>query len=53
MPHSLLSQSDIDTYQRDGVVIIRDLFKDHVDTLRTGIDRNMSDPGPYASNNTG
>ena len=51
MPHPLLSQSDIDTYQRDGVVIIRGLFKDHVETLRAGIDRNMQAPGPYASNN--
>ena len=41
MPHPILTQSDIDTYQRDGVVIIRGLFKDHVETLRAGIARNM------------
>ncbi len=51
MPHPLLSQSDIDTYQRDGVVLIRGLFKDHVETLRNGITHNMDSPGPYASNN--
>lgn len=51
MPHKLLSQSDIDTYQRDGVVIVRGLFKDHIETLRAGIAKNMEAPGPYAFNN--
>ena len=51
MPHPLLSQTDIDTYQRDGVIIVRGLFKDHVETLRKGVERNMDSPGPYASNN--
>lgn len=51
MPHPLLTQADIDTYAREGVVLIRGLFRDHVDTLRAGIDRNMSDPGPYAAEN--
>ena len=51
MPHPLITQSDIDTFQRDGVVIVRGLFADHVDALRAGIERNMAEPGPYASNN--
>jgi ectoine hydroxylase-related dioxygenase (phytanoyl-CoA dioxygenase family) len=51
MPHALLSRDDIDAYQRDGVIIIRGLFAGHVETLRAGIERNMADPGPYASNN--
>lgn len=51
MPHPLLSQDDIDTYQRDGVVVVRGLFADHIETLRAGIARNMEAPGPYASNN--
>lgn len=38
-------------YQRDGVVLIKGLFADHVDQLRAGIERNMADPGPYASEN--
>ncbi|MBO9474954.1 phytanoyl-CoA dioxygenase family protein [Shimia sp. R10_1] len=46
-----ITQSDIDTYQSDGVVLIRGLFADHVDTLRAGVARNMETPGPYASNN--
>jgi ectoine hydroxylase-related dioxygenase (phytanoyl-CoA dioxygenase family) len=51
MTHPLVTADDIDTYQRDGVVLIRGLFADHVDTLRAGVARNMADPGPYASEN--
>jgi ectoine hydroxylase-related dioxygenase (phytanoyl-CoA dioxygenase family) len=51
MPHPLLTQSDIDAYQRDGVVLIRGLFADHVDTLRDGIAANMASPGPSAAEN--
>lgn len=51
MVHSLLSQSQIDTFARDGVVLIKGLFNDHIETLRAGIARNMADPGPYAADN--
>jgi ectoine hydroxylase-related dioxygenase (phytanoyl-CoA dioxygenase family) len=47
-----VTQEQIDTYQRDGVVLIRGLFKDHVDQIRAGIERNLEAPGPYASENT-
>ncbi|SMP19901.1 phytanoyl-CoA dioxygenase family protein [Shimia sagamensis] len=47
----MVTAKDIDTYQQDGVVLIRGLFADHVDTLRKGVERNMAEPGPYASNN--
>ncbi|MEO1198172.1 MAG: phytanoyl-CoA dioxygenase family protein [Pseudomonadota bacterium] len=50
--HALITQDHIDTFQRDGVVLIKELFKSHVETLRAGIDRNMASPGPYASENT-
>lgn len=46
-----VSTDQIDEYQRDGVVLIRGLFADFVDILRAGVDRNMADPGPFASNN--
>ena len=49
--HALISQADIETYQCDGVVLIRGLFADHVDTLRAGVERNMAEPGPYAAEN--
>lgn len=51
MPPPLVTQEDIDTYQQDGVVLIRGLFKAEVETLRKGVERNMANPGPYASNN--
>ncbi len=51
MQHNLVRQSDIETFQRDGVVLIKGLFADYVDTLRRGIDMNMSQPGPYAAEN--
>ncbi|GAA6179895.1 MULTISPECIES: phytanoyl-CoA dioxygenase family protein [unclassified Shimia] len=46
-----ISPEDIQTFQQDGVVLIRGLFADHVDALRAGVARNMAEPGPYASNN--
>ncbi len=51
MPHPLVTDADIASYQRDGVVLIRGLFADHVETLRAGIDRNMAEPGPFAAEN--
>ncbi|WP_322865254.1 phytanoyl-CoA dioxygenase family protein [Aquicoccus sp. G2-2] len=49
--HPLVSQTEIDQFQRDGVTVIRGLFKDHVEALRAGVARNMEVPGPYASEN--
>ncbi|NOC46598.1 MULTISPECIES: phytanoyl-CoA dioxygenase family protein [unclassified Ruegeria] len=51
MPHRLVTQQMIDTYQADGVVLVKGLFADHVDQLRDGVAANMADPGPYASEN--
>lgn len=51
MAQPLLTDADIATYRRDGVVLIRGLFANHVGRLRAGIDRNMADPGPYAAEN--
>lgn len=51
MPHPLVTQADIDTFQRDGVVVIRGLWRDWVDPIRAGIERNMAEPGPYGAEN--
>ncbi|WP_170465721.1 phytanoyl-CoA dioxygenase family protein [Ruegeria arenilitoris] len=51
MTHTLVTQEMIDTYQQDGVVLIKGLFADHVEALRDGIAANMAEPGPYASEN--
>jgi ectoine hydroxylase-related dioxygenase (phytanoyl-CoA dioxygenase family) len=49
--HKLLTQEQIDAYQRDGVVLIKGLWADHVETLRAGVETNMKEPGPYAAEN--
>lgn len=51
MPHPLITQEHIDSFQRDGVVLVKGLFADHVQTLRAGVERNMAEPGPYAAEN--
>ncbi len=50
-PDKFVSKQDIQTYHRDGVVVIRGLWAEHVETLRAGIARNMAEPGPYAAEN--
>ena len=45
MPHPLVSVADIETYQRDGVVLVRGLFAAQVDTICAGIEHNMAEPG--------
>ncbi|MCK0168399.1 phytanoyl-CoA dioxygenase family protein [Jannaschia sp. S6380] len=42
---------EAETFRRDGVVLLRGLFADHVETLRAGVTRNMAEPGPHAAEN--
>ncbi|MGJ8623812.1 MAG: phytanoyl-CoA dioxygenase family protein [Yoonia sp.] len=49
--HPLITQDHIDDYQQHGVVLVKGLFADWVDTLRDGIATNMAEPGPYAAEN--
>jgi len=49
--HPLLTQAHIDTYQRDGVVLIKGLFADWIEPLRDGVAENMAKPGTYAAEN--
>lgn len=48
---SLVTDDMIEAYQRDGVVLVKGLWADWVEEIRSGIERNMADPGPYASEN--
>ncbi len=41
------NSKDIETFQRDGVVILRGAFSEWVDTLRSGLDRNLAAPEAY------
>lgn len=47
MTDQLLDRSQLETFNDDGVLLIRGVFKDWVDTLRKGIDANMREPGPF------
>ncbi|WP_114286997.1 phytanoyl-CoA dioxygenase family protein [Candidatus Halocynthiibacter alkanivorans] len=51
MPHPLITRDQIEAFQRDGAVLVKGLFKGHVETIRAGIERNMAEPGPYAAEN--
>jgi ectoine hydroxylase-related dioxygenase (phytanoyl-CoA dioxygenase family) len=46
-----LKPSQITDFEADGAILIRGLFRDWVDTIRAGIEKNMVDPGPYAAEN--
>jgi ectoine hydroxylase-related dioxygenase (phytanoyl-CoA dioxygenase family) len=38
---------DVETYRRDGVVLLRGAFTDWVEPLRAGLERNLADPLSY------
>ena len=42
----------VETFRREGVVLLRGLLADHVEAIRAGIERNMAEPGPHAAENT-
>ena len=52
MPVRTPTPEQVADFQREGVVLLRGLLADHVETIRAGIDRNMADPGPHAAENT-
>ena len=47
----MVNSDHIESYQQDGVVLIKGLLTDWVDYLRKGIERNMEHPGIYAAEN--
>lgn len=47
----MISEKDIEDFQRDGAIVLRGVFADWVDVMAAGIARNMAEPGPYASEN--
>lgn len=53
-PHNIamnITQEHIDTYQRDGVLVLRGAFTDWVERLRDGFAQNLAEPGPFAIEN--
>jgi len=45
--HPLITQDHIDTYQKDGVVLVKGLFKEFIEPLRDGIATNMAEPSKF------
>lgn len=43
----MITETDIDSYQRDGAILIKGAFAPWVEQLRAGIDAVMADPSPY------
>ncbi|MES2967588.1 MAG: phytanoyl-CoA dioxygenase family protein [Pseudomonadota bacterium] len=48
---TLVTDDMIQAYQRDGVVLVKGLWADWVDTLRAGVERNMDDPSEFGAEN--
>ncbi|UWQ08123.1 phytanoyl-CoA dioxygenase family protein [Aliiroseovarius crassostreae] len=46
-----ITEEQIEAYQRDGVVMIPGALSDWVEVMRNGVERNMAEPGKYASEN--
>jgi ectoine hydroxylase-related dioxygenase (phytanoyl-CoA dioxygenase family) len=51
MNEPVINPEHIETFSRDGVVLIPGLLTHWVDELCRGIDTNMNEPGPYAAEN--
>ena len=47
----MITEDQIKAFETDGAVAIPGLFADWVSVMRAGIERNMREPGPYASEN--
>jgi ectoine hydroxylase-related dioxygenase (phytanoyl-CoA dioxygenase family) len=43
----VLNQDQVETFKRDGVVLLEGVFDDWIETLRVGVDTNMANPGPF------
>jgi ectoine hydroxylase-related dioxygenase (phytanoyl-CoA dioxygenase family) len=48
---TIVTDQMVEDFQRDGAVLVKGLWKDWVEPLRAGIERNMTEPGPYGAEN--
>ena len=44
---TILSAQQTEDFNRDGVVLLRDVFGDWIEGLRLGVETNMENPGPW------
>ena len=47
-----LSAADIQEFQQNGVIVLRGVFTEWIESLRKGVDHNMADPGEFSKNYT-
>lgn len=47
-----MTEEETLSFQRDGVVVLRGVLNEWVEEMAAGIERNMAEPGPYASENS-
>ena len=51
MINNYLTKEQIDSYKRDGVIIVRDVFKPWINSLQIGFEKVLENPGPHARDN--
>ncbi len=44
----IIDRSAVETFQQDGVVLLKGVFDEWVDTLQAGLERNLREPSPTA-----
>jgi len=49
--NKLLSKDEINNYQKNGAIVLRDVFTNWIDLLRTGFKKVLNEPGPHAREN--
>ncbi len=47
----MMTEAEIEAFQRDGAIVLRGVLADWVDVMAEGIARNMAEPSQYASEN--
>ncbi len=47
-----VSNAQIEAFNRDGAVLLPGLFRDWIDIMSAGIERNLREPGEFAAENT-
>jgi len=49
--HKFLSRYQINQYQKNGAIVVRDVYRAWIDFLRTGFEKVLNEPGPHAREN--
>ena len=48
----ILSSEQINSYKKNGAIVIKDIFKPWINLLREGFEKVLKNPGPHARENT-